>query len=160
MECNMQHINNLAELASALKADFSQYGTNKSTEHAAIRLDWAVSEVAQAIKGGDRSAVVLGYSLLMEDPHLPFGKSLKSNLARALKRHIELLTEEEQLGLASKTAVLLSLQFCPREVEDYCRLIRKMGSSITKRVIALSRPINEESQSLLAYLGTPEPKEK
>ena len=158
-ECNMQRVNNLEELAYVLKADFSQYDTDKRTEHAGIRLDSAVSKVAQAIKQGDRSAVFLGYSLLMEDPHLPFGKILKSNLARALKRHIELLTEQEKISLAGKTATLLSLQFCPREVEDYCRLVKKMGHPIADDVIAMSRPINEKAQSLLAYLGTPEPKE-
>jgi hypothetical protein len=152
----MQYVNNLEELAYVLKADFSQYDTDKRTEHAGVRLGSAVSKVAQSIKQGDRSAVVLGYSLLMKDPHLPFGKILKSNLARALKRHTELLTKQEKVGLAGKTATLLSLQYCPREVEDYCRLVKKMGHPITDDVIAMSRPINEKAQSLLAYLGTPE----
>lgn len=96
--CEVQRINTLEELEHALKADFSRYDTAKDMEHEGIRLDTAVSKIAQAIKQGDRSAVVLGYSLLMEDPHLPFGKILKSNLARALKHHIELLTEHEKLA--------------------------------------------------------------
>jgi hypothetical protein len=153
----MQRINTLAELAEVLQADLSPYDTDTRTEHAGFRLDAAVSKLAQAIKQGDRSAVILGYRLLMEDPHLPFGKILKSTLARALKRHIELLTEQEKLGLAGKTAALLSLQFCPREVEDYCRLVKKMGRPIADDVIAMSRPVNGKAQSLLAYLGMPEP---
>lgn len=156
---DVQIVNNLEELAAVLKADLSRYDTETRTDHLGIRLDCAMRKVAQAIKQGDRSAVILGYRLLMEDPHLPFGKILKSNLARALKHHIELLTGQEKLGLADKTAHLLSLPFCPREVEDYCRLVKKMGHPIVENVIAMSRPINEKAQSLLAYLGTSEQKE-
>jgi hypothetical protein len=153
--CEVQRINTLDELEHALKADFSRYDTAKDMEHEGIRLDTAVSKVAQAIKQGDRSAVVLGYSLLMADPHLPFGKILKSNLARALKHHIELLTEHEKLGLADKTARLLSLPFCPREVEDYCRLVKRMGHPVANVVVTMSRPINEKAQALLRYLSGP-----
>ena len=142
-----------------LKADLCLYDTEPHIEHAGIRLDRAIDKITQAIKHGDRSAVVLGYGLLIEDPPLPFGKILKSNLARALKHHIELLTEHEKQSLADKTATLLSLPFCPREVEDYCRLVKKMGPPIVNQVIGRSRPINEKAQSLLAYLGTSEPKE-
>jgi hypothetical protein len=152
----MRRANTLEELADLLRADFSQYDTDKRMEHAGIRLDSAIRKLTQAIRQRDRSAVILGYRLLMEDPHLPFGKILKSNLARALKRHIELLTEQEKLGLAGKTAALLSLPFCPREVEDYCRLVRKMGKPMADHVIALVRPMNEKARSLLAYLGMTE----
>lgn len=155
----MQSVNNLEELAHILKADLSPYDTETRTEHLGVRLSSAVEKVAQAIKQGDRSAVILGYKLLIEDPHLPFGKILKSNLARALKHHIELLTDQEKISLAAKTAKLLSLPFCPRELEDYCRLVKKMGCPIADSVIAMSRPINEKAQSLLAYLGTSEQKE-
>jgi hypothetical protein len=153
----VQGINTLEELAHVLKADFSRYDTARDTGHAALRLNAAVSKVAQAIKHGDRSAVAIGYSLLMEDPHLPFGKILKSNIARALKHHIELLNEHEKLGLAGKTAELLSLQFCPREVEDYCRLVKKMGRAVVSEAVIRSRPINEKARSLLGYLSEPKP---
>lgn len=151
-------VHTIEELAHVLKADFSRYDTAGDTGHAGLRLDAAVSKVAQAIKQGDRSAVAIGYSLLMEDPHLPFGKILKSNVARALKHHIELLNEHEKLGLAGKTAELLSLPFCPREAEDYCRLVKKMGRAVVSEAVIRSRPINEKAQSLLGYLSEPEPK--
>jgi len=148
----MQHIHNLAELAALLEVDLSRYDIEIRTDHAGIRLGSAMTEIARAIREGDRSAIILGYRVVMADPHLPFGKILKSNLARALKHHIELLTEDEKLELAGKTARLLSLPFCPREVEDYCRLVKKMGQSMADRVVAMSRPDNRKAQSLVAYL--------
>lgn len=151
----MHPINNLSELAAMLKADLSRYDIETHTDHAGIRLGRAMTGVAQAIRAGDRSALILGYLVVMADPHLPFGKIIKSNLARALKHHVELLTEEEKLTLADKTSRLLSLPFCPREVEDYCRLVKKMGRSIADRVVARSRPNNRKAQSLLAYLSHP-----
>jgi len=154
----MQHVSNLGELARLLKLDLSSYDINREIEHAGVRLDLAVTQVAKAIKNGDRSAVIVGYKLLMEDPNLPFGKLIKSNLARAFKHQIELLTEHEKLNLAGKTAKLLSLEYCPREVEDYCRLVKKMGDDIANSVVANSRPVNEKARSLVAYLGMPQQK--
>lgn len=112
----------------------------------------------KAIRQGDRSAMMLGYAIIIDDPHLPFGKIIKSNFARALKQHIECLTEQEKMGLASKTAELLSLPFCPREVEDYCRLVKKMARPIVDEVIAHSRPGSEKARLLLVYLGMPAPR--
>jgi hypothetical protein len=154
----MQRVNSLEELACVLEADLSHYDIYQRTEHAGIRLSAAINEVTQAIKQGDRSAVVLGYRLLMADPHLPFGKILKSNIARSLRQQIELLTEQEKQNLAGKTAELLGLPFCPREVEDYCRLVKKMGRPIVNEVIGMARPCNEKAQLLLAYLGMPGPR--
>jgi hypothetical protein len=151
----MQHVSNLNDLAILLQTDLSVYDINRDMEHAGIRLDLAVRQVAKAIKDGDRSAAVVGYKLLMKDPHLPFGKLIKSNLARAFKHQMDLLTEHEKLKLAGKTGELLSMQYCPREVEDYCRLVKKMGEYIANTVIANSRPVNEKARSLVAYLGAP-----
>lgn len=48
-----------------------------------------MDKVVQAIKQGDRSTMMLGYAVTIDDPHLPFGKIIKSNFARALKHHID-----------------------------------------------------------------------
>lgn len=153
-KCDLMHrIHNLGEMAEMLKADLSRYDTETSTDHAGIRLSSAMDKAARAIRAGDRSALSIGYRVVMADPHLPFGKIIKSNFARALKHHIELLTEDEKLNLAGKTAELLSLPFCPREVEDYCRLVKKMGQPMTDRVVAMARPNNRKARLLLAYLS-------
>lgn len=155
----MQHIGTLDELAILLQADLSGYDMDSSIAHPGIRLDWALTQVAKAIKRGDRPAVILAYRLLMEDPRLPFGKLIKSNLARALKQRPELLTEHEKLDLSGKTAALLSLPYCPREVEDYCRLVKKMGGRFAETAVARARPGNEKAHSLVAYLEMPPQKE-
>lgn len=153
----MQIVNNLEELEAVLRIDLSGYVMEIPVTHAGIRLGRAMDKVAQAIRQGDRSAVIVGYQIIIHDPHLPFGKIIKSNFARALKRHIDCLTMQEKMCLASKTAELLSLPFCPREVEDYCRLVKKMGHPVLDKVIAMARPGSEKARSLLVYLGMPEP---
>lgn len=155
----MRHIDKLEDLAILLKADLSRYDVNPGIEHAGIRLDMAATQIAGAIRIGDRPAAVIGYQLLMEDPHLPFGKLFKSNLARAFRQRIDMLTEQEKVGLARKTAELLSLQYCPRELEDYCRLVKRMGEQLASMVVAHSRPVNERAHSLVAYLASPRSKQ-
>ena len=151
----MQRVDTLDELAILLQTDLSRYDIDSLMAHPGLRLDGAFTQVVRAIKGGGRPAAILACRLMMEDPHLPFGKLIKSNLARALKQQVDLLTEHEKLDLAGKTAALLSLPYCPREVEDYCRLVKKMGGRFADTAVAMSRPIDEKAHSLVAYLGMP-----
>jgi len=155
----MKHIKTVEELAAFLEVDFSLYEADREIEHAGIHLDRTVTQVAQAIRHGDPCAAIIGYKLIMADPHLPFGKLMKSDLARAFKLQVELLTEQEKLTLAGKTAELLSLEYCPREVEDYCKLVKKMGAQVEDIVISHSHPVNDKARSLVAYLRMPQRKE-
>jgi hypothetical protein len=152
---DMQLVDSVEALASLLRADLAIYDMDTRIEHPGIRISMAVHRLVRAIKAGDRAAANLGCALLIRDPRLPFGKILKSNISRALKQHPELLSEQEKLCLASKTAELLSLEYCPREVEDYCRLVKKLESAVVEVVIEKAWPINGKAVSLLAYLIAP-----
>lgn len=151
----MRHIDTLEALAVFLEADLLPYDASNGIAHPGIRLDMAATQLARAVRAGERPAIAIAHRLIMLDPHLPFGKLIKSNLARALKQQTALLTEAEKLALADQTITLLCLPFCPREAEDYCRLVKRMGRRFVSRVIARSRPDNDKARALVAALGMP-----
>lgn len=151
----MRHIATLEALADFLEADLSPYDADHDVAHPGIRLDLAATQLARAVKKGERPAIAIAHRLIMLDPHLPFGKLIKSNVARALKQQTALLTEAEKLALADQTITLLCLPFCPREAEDYCRLVKRMGRRFVSRVVARSHPVNDKARALVAALGIP-----
>lgn len=58
-------------------------------EHTAGEVHWVypvMNEVIKGIEGRDRACIALGVDFIEEDQHFPFGKILKSNTARALRR--------------------------------------------------------------------------
>jgi len=151
----MEHIETLEDLERFLGRDLSLYEAGSKIDHPGIRISRALDHVARHIRNGDRTAAEVGYQLILKDPHLPFGKLIKSAIARALKHRIELLSEAESLGLIEKTRQLLSLRFCPRETEDYCKFVRKIGPAAAQNVLANVDAKNDKSRRLLAYLGQP-----
>jgi hypothetical protein len=52
--------------------------------HRSVRLSRLFGAVAAAIKTGDRSAITVAIELFRHDPKMPFGKTIKCCLARAL----------------------------------------------------------------------------
>jgi len=68
-------------------------------------------------------------------------------------QRIELVSAVERDALVGKTTELLSLQFCPRETEDYCKLIKRFGLAAAQNVIGNARVKNEKSKRLLDYMG-------
>ena len=151
----MEYIETLEELEKFLEVRLTSFETEPGIDHPGIRLDHACENIARRIKSGDREAAELGCQIILKDPHLPFGKLIKSGIARAFRHRIELMSDSAKDGLIEKTSELLSLQFCPRETEDYCKLVRKLGPEAMRRVVCSSRARNEKSTKLLAYLSEP-----
>jgi hypothetical protein len=149
----MEHIETLEDLEKFLDLKLAFYEEVPRIDHAGIRISQACDNIARHIKNGDREAASIGYQLIVKDPHLPFGKLIKSGIARALKQRVELISAIERDALVGKTTELLSLQFCPRETEDYCKLIKRFGLAAAQNVIGNARVKNEKSKRLLDYMG-------
>jgi len=149
----MEHIETLEDLEKFLDLKLGFYEAVPKIDHAGIRVSHVCENIARHIKNGDREAASIGYQLIVRDPHLPFGKLIKSGIARALKQRIELISAVERDALVGKTTELLSLQFCPRETEDYCKLIKRFGLAAAQNVIGNARVKNEKSKRLLDYMG-------
>lgn len=151
----MERVATIDELELMLGVDLSAYKPEPSIDHPGIVVSMTAQNIAHAVKDGDLEAARIAHLLLMKDPSLPFGKLIKSGFARALGKRPDLLDAEERHGLIRKTSDLLSLEFCPREVEDYCRLVKKFGAESTQAVVRAAHAQNEKSRSLLAYLQAP-----
>jgi len=114
----MERIETLEALEQFLGLQLILYEPKPKIDHPGIRISHACENIAQCIKSGDREAARVGYQIIARDPHLPFGKLIKSAIARALRQRCDLMSSKERAGFAKKTSDLLNLQFCPREVED------------------------------------------
>ncbi len=121
-------------------------------EHPAIWVGQMFGRVKAAVAAGDTQAISLACELIERDPMLPFGKLIKSNLARALKKQLASITASERGQVLCATAKLLNQEYAPRELEDYCKLIRKFPRAEVALARAGVTPKNAKSVQLLDYL--------
>jgi hypothetical protein len=142
-----------ADMVQLLGLRLRTYFAEDGHEHPGIWLSQTFDKVRKAIVAGDTVAVSLACELIERDPMLPFGKLIKSELARALKKKVELLVASERAQILSATVKLLNQQYAPRELEDYCKLTKKLPEA--EYIAALSRvvPKNPKAEQFLAYLA-------
>ncbi|SFG35026.1 hypothetical protein SAMN05518865_11137 [Duganella sp. CF458] len=151
----MEYVETLENLETLLELKLMFYEEVPRIDHPGIRIAHACENIARHIRSGDREAARIGCRIIVRDPHLPFGKIIKSGIARALRQRIDLVPELEQAGLVKRTTELLSLEFCPRETEDYCKLVKKIGPAAVHNVTNNARATDEKSQRLLHYMSQP-----
>jgi hypothetical protein len=84
-----------------------------------------LGEVIRGIEDGDAACVALGVDLIEEDTLFPFGKTLKSNTARALRR--AQLTEQLKSRLRKRLVYMLIAGIIPHEFREYSKLLRTIG---------------------------------
>ena len=81
--------------------------------------------VIEGIERGDRASIAIGIDFIEEDAHSPFGKTLKSNTARALRRAS--LTPEQVGRIRNRVTNLLLAGHIPHEFREYAKLLRHVG---------------------------------
>jgi len=84
-----------------------------------------MDEVIKGIEEGDRACVALGVDFVEEDARFPFGATLKSNTARALRRTD--LTELQKARVRERVSNMLASGVIPHEMREYAKLLRKVG---------------------------------
>ena len=97
-------------------------------EHAERGRRWVypvMMKVIEGIEAGDLACVRLGIEFIEEDAKFPFGKTLKSNAARALRRAC--LSDEQKQRIRQRVFGLLRAGHIPHEYREYARLVRKIG---------------------------------
>ena len=100
----------------------------KPREHAEGKERWTypvMEAVMGGIERGDKASIALGLDFIEEDAHFPFGKRLKSNTARALRRAP--LTAEQVLRVRKRVTNLLVAGQIQHEFREYARLLRHVG---------------------------------
>jgi hypothetical protein len=99
-------------------------------EHSEAGRHWVypvMMKVIEGIEADDAACVRLGIEFIEEDSKFPFGKTLKSNTARALRRAS--LTVEQKQRIRQRVFGLLRNGHIPREYREYARLVRRIGFS-------------------------------
>jgi hypothetical protein len=97
-------------------------------EHSEQGRHWVypvMHKVIEGIEAGDPACVRIGIEFIEEDAKFPFGKILKSNTARALRR--TMLTDEQQRRIRRRVFALLRAGNVPHEYREYAKLVRKIG---------------------------------
>jgi hypothetical protein len=84
-----------------------------------------MDKVIAGIEQGDAACRRIGIEFIEEDRKFPFGKILKSNTARALRRS-ELTTEEKE-RIRRRLVAMLIAENVPHEYKQYAKLLKKIG---------------------------------
>ena len=97
-------------------------------EHQSGRKRWVypvMDAVIEGIERGDQASIAIGIDFIEEDAHFPFGKTLKSNTARALRRAS--LTPEQVTRIRNRVTALFLAGHIPHEFREYAKLFRHIG---------------------------------
>jgi len=122
-----------------------EYVPSNPNTHPALWVSELFASVKRAVACGDRQAMSLACEFIHRDPKLPFGKLIKSDLARELRRHSGALVESERKQLVAATVRLLALPYAPRELEDYAKLLRKLPRE--EYVCAVSQVVTKSAKA-------------
>lgn len=106
--------------------------------------------VIEGIRAGDPACAILGVEFIEEDAKFPFGRSLKSRAAHALKAAE--LSDVLKDRIRHRVAQMLAAGNTPREFKDYARLLRKIGFDELWPRMAASPPLaNKHAMRHFAY---------
>ncbi len=81
--------------------------------------------VIKGIEEGDPACAEIGVEFIEEGGSFPFGRILKANTARALRRAP--LTAEQKERIRKRVVEMLCTGYLPREYRQYAKLARKIG---------------------------------
>jgi hypothetical protein len=84
-----------------------------------------ITKVIAGIEKGDPACKLIGIELIEQDQKFPFGKILKSNTARALRRTP--LNAQEQERIRKRLVSMLVAGNVPHEYKEYAKLLKKIG---------------------------------
>ena len=84
-----------------------------------------MDHVIEGIEAGDPACAELGIEFIETNDSFAFGKILKSNVARALRRTT--LTEVQEERIRRRVVEMLEARYLPREFRQYAKLARKLG---------------------------------
>jgi hypothetical protein len=96
--------------------------------HAEDQKQWiypVMDRVIEGIESGDLACAEIGVEFIEEDASFAFGRILKSNTARALRRNP--LTNELKERIRKRVVGMLAGGYLPREYRQYAKLARKIG---------------------------------
>ena len=99
-----------------------------SRRHAGGGVTWVFPVMNQIIAGieiSDAACTLIGIEFIEQDQGFPFGRTLKSNTARALRR--AKLSEDQCERLRRRIVGMLLAGYVPYEFKEYAKLLRRVG---------------------------------
>jgi hypothetical protein len=112
----------------ARRLQVSVHSDLKPKELVSADVHWVYPVMYRVIEGigrGDVACIEIGVEFIEEDQTFPFGRILKSNTARALRRAE--LTESQRERIRKRVMEMLIAGHTPREYRQYAKLARKIG---------------------------------
>jgi hypothetical protein len=106
-----------------------------------------MEQIIDLIEMGDKAAIQIGIEFLLEDDHFVFGRILKSNTARALRRAV--LTQEQQARIRERLVGMMLSGQVPHEWREYKRLLRSIG--LGSLWATLENGIDRENKYVMRY---------
>ena len=119
-------------------------------EHVEGETKWiypAMDKVIAGIEQGDAACRRIGIEFIEEDRRFTFGKILKSNTARALRRND--LTSEEQERIRRRLVEMLLNGNVPHEFKQYAKLLKKIG--IGEYWAEVERRVDHSNKYVMRY---------
>jgi hypothetical protein len=120
-------------------------------EHRERDAQWVypvMDRVIEGIEAGDRACIELGVEFIEEAGGFPFGRILKANTARALRR--AQLTGEQSQRVRARVIGMLAGEKLPREYRQYARLLRRVG--VQRSVEEIEATANRSNPYVERYL--------
>ena len=84
-----------------------------------------MDSVIEGIEAGDSGCAEIGIEFIETSDSFAFGMTLKSNVARALRRTP--LTEAQKERIRRRVVEMLEVEYLPAEFRQYAKLARKLG---------------------------------
>ena len=116
-----------AEYAASAQITPRDLSPGQAAEHGHRWVYPVMDEVIKGIHAGDPACIEIGIEFIEEDRGLAFGRILKSNTARALRRVP--LSRDQQDRILRRVFDMFRRGYIPRELRDYARLARSIGFS-------------------------------
>ncbi|HSI46696.1 MAG TPA: hypothetical protein VLA61_00335 [Ideonella sp.] len=109
-----------------------------------------MAAVIQGIKEDDPACTELGIDFISESKGFPFGMTLKSQAARALRKAT--LTPQQEDRVRTRVVTMLLEGYLPQEYRFYSRLLRRTGLGGYKDELLSVAPRSRRMQKYVNYV--------
>jgi len=119
-------------------------------EHTSGEVIWVypvMERVIDGIAAGDEACKWIGIEFVEQDSPFPFGRILKSNAARALRRAT--LNADQENRLRHRFSQMLLRENVPREYREYAKLLKRIGLGETRAQIDAG--VNRNNPYVMRY---------
>ena len=149
---NNEEFETLKRWLNSRELRVSSYRLEKTIDHPVLNETQVIDAITEAIKSGDQYAIDLGCEFVLELRKLPFGKILKSNILVALKQKTSCIGSTYKQQISSAAVELLSWQYPPREVREFCKLVQRFEPSYAEAVVKQAKCISKEAERWVQFL--------